>query len=86
MRRRKSFALAPKQPDLNFRAYQGGNATSLAYFGGAHAIVDMLAAAGADPGLVMTTLPLYATGVCICVPVNWGFTEKVRERLAQDPC
>ena len=77
--------LLAHDPDLSFRAFIGGTALHWAYFGGSRAVVDMLRRAGADPTLRDGMLRSTPKAFGICVPANWGWTAKVRQRLDEDP-
>jgi ankyrin repeat protein len=76
--------LLTHSPDLAFRAFAGGTALHWAYFAGAPRVVALLLAAGADPTLRDPVLGCTPEAFGICVPASWGWTSKVRQRLAQD--
>lgn len=77
--------LLTKQPDLSFRAYQGGTPLHWAYFGGSLAIVDVLEQAGADTTLRDDMLHCTPRAFGISTAANWGFGVMVRARLRDDP-
>jgi len=77
--------LMTKQPDLSFRAYQGGTPLHWAYFGGSRAIVDELERAGADTTLRDDMLRCTPRAFGISTAANWGFGFVVRARLRDDP-
>ena len=74
-----------KQPDLAFRAYQGGTPLHWACFGGSRAIVDLLEQAGADTTLRDDMLHCTPRAFGISTLANWGFGFMVRARLRDDP-
>ena len=76
--------LLAHDPDLSFRAYMGATALHWAEFAGSRPIVDLLQNAGADPGARDGVLKCTPRAFAICAPANWGFTAKVRQRLADD--
>lgn len=76
--------LLAHRPDLSFRAFMGGTALHWAYFAGSQAVVEMLLRAGADPTLRDSVLRCTPKAFSICAPASWGFTAKVRQRLAED--
>jgi ankyrin repeat protein len=78
------FLLA-KQPDLSFKAYQGGTPLHWAYFGGSRAIVHLLEQAGADTTLRDDMLHCTPRAFGITTAANWGFGFMVRARLRDDP-
>jgi ankyrin repeat protein len=78
------FLLA-KGPDLSFRAYMGGTPLHWAHFGGSQQVIDALEQAGADPTARDGTLRCTPRGFGICAPANWGFADRVRQRLTADP-
>ncbi len=78
------FLLA-KDPDLAFRAYQGGTPLHWAYFGGSRRVIELLEQHGADPMARDTGLGCTPRSFGICVPANWGMAFLVRARLDQDP-
>ncbi len=77
--------LMSKKPDLSFRAYLGATPLHWAYFGGSHAIVQLLEQSGADQSARDDALRCTPRAFGICVPANWGFTFLVRARLRDDP-
>lgn len=77
--------LLEHQPDLSFRAFMGGTALHWAYFGGSQAAVAMLLRAGADPTARDDILRCTPRAFALCAPANWGWTTRVRRRLAEDP-
>ncbi len=77
--------LLTKNPDLNFRAYNGGTALHWAYFSGSKPVIEMLLNAGADPNARDDVLHCTPRAFGICIPANWGILNNVRDRLAEDP-
>jgi len=77
--------LLTKNPDLNFRGYNGATALHWAYFSGSKPVIEMLHAAGADPGARDDVLHCTPRAFGICIPANWGILGNVRDRLAEDP-
>jgi ankyrin repeat protein len=77
--------LLGKNPDLSFRAYEGGTSLHWAWFGGSRRVVELLEQHGADCAARDDTLGCTPRAFGICVPANWGFTFLVRARLAEDP-
>ena len=77
--------LLTKQPDVSFRAYQGGTPLHWAYFGGSRVIVDLLEQAGADTTLRDDMLHCTPRAFGISTASNWGFGFMVRARLRDDP-
>ena len=77
--------LMTRQPDLAFRAYQGGTPLHWACFGGSRAIVDLLEQAGADTTLRDDMLHCTPRAFGISTLANWGFGFMVRARLRDDP-
>lgn len=76
--------LLTRSPDLGFRAFLGGTALHWAYWSGSRAAVDLLLGAGADPTARDGFLRCTPRAFGICLPANWGWTAKVRQRLAAD--
>ena len=76
--------LLTRGPDLGFRAYLGGTALHWAYWSGSRAAVDLLLRAGADPAARDGFLRCSPRAFGICLPASWGWTVKVRQRLAED--
>jgi ankyrin repeat protein len=76
--------LLTRSPDLGFRAFLGGTALHWAYWSGSRATVDLLLRAGADPTLRDGFLRCTPRAFGICLPASWGWTAKVRQRLAED--
>jgi ankyrin repeat protein len=77
--------LLTKTPDLSFRAYMGGTPLHWAHFAGSQPVIDLLVQAGADPAVRDHTLHCTPRAFGICVPANWGFASRIRERLTADP-
>lgn len=77
-------ALLMRDPDLSFRAFMGGTALHWAYFSGSRAVIDLLLNAGADPTLRDGVMRCTPRAFAICAPANWGWTSRVRQRLAED--
>ncbi|MBI3862938.1 MAG: ankyrin repeat domain-containing protein [Planctomycetia bacterium] len=77
--------LLTKQPDLSFRAYQGGTALHWAYFGGSREAIELLERAGADAAARDDVLHCTPRAFGICVAANSGFPNLVQQRLAEDP-
>src|SRR5262249_34990648 len=77
--------LLTKQPDLSFRAFQGGTPLHWAYFGGSREIVELLERAGADTTLRDDLLRCTPRAFGITTAANWGFAFMVRARLRDDP-
>lgn len=77
--------LLTKQPDLSFRAFQGGMPLHWAYFGGSQEAIDLLIKAGADPAARDSLLHCTPRAFGICTAANWGFDFLVRKLLALDP-
>jgi ankyrin repeat protein len=73
------------QPDLTFRAYEGGTALHWAYFGGSREIVDLLIAAGADERAEDDTRHCAPRAFGICTAASWGFALQVERLLRDDP-
>jgi ankyrin repeat protein len=76
--------LLTRSPELGFRAFLGGTALHWAYWGGSRLTVDLLLRAGADPTARDGFLRCTPRAFGICLPANWGWTAKVRQRLAED--
>jgi ankyrin repeat protein len=77
--------LLKRDVDVNFRAFLGGTLLHYAYFGGSREIVEMLLAAGADPGLRDAEYDCTPRAFGICVPVSWGLLRHVVLALRADP-
>jgi ankyrin repeat protein len=76
--------LLARAPELGFRAFLGGTALHWAYWSGSRVTVDLLLRAGADPTARDGFLRCTPRAFGICLPANWGWTAKVRQRLAED--
>jgi ankyrin repeat protein len=63
----------------------GGTALHWGHFSGSRAVISRLEHAGADRDARDYTLRCTPRAFGICVPANWGFIERLRERLANDP-
>jgi ankyrin repeat protein len=72
-------------PDLSFRAFLGGTPLHWAHFGASRAVIDMLLAAGADPGLRDQEYGCTPRAFGICVAASWGFLSPFLAVLRNDP-
>src|SRR5262245_1714307 len=77
--------LLTKHSDLSFKAYMGGTALHWAHFSGSREVVELLTHAGADDTLRDDRLGVTPRAFGICTPANWGFGDRVRQLLDQDP-
>lgn len=77
--------LLTKQPDLHFRAYQGGTLLHWAYFGNSSVIISLIENAGVDPLSRDDLLHVTPRAFGICTPANWGFLELVQRQVRRDP-
>lgn len=76
--------LLTKQPDLRFRAFQGGNLLHWAYFGSSPEIISFMEQAGCDPFSRDDLLHVTPRAFGICTPANWGFLELVQRQVRRD--
>lgn len=77
--------LLTKQPDLRFRAFQGGTLLHWAYFGNSPEIISLIEQAGSDPLSRDDLLHVTPRAFGICTPANWGFLELVERQVTRDP-
>lgn len=78
------FLLA-KNPNLSFRAYEGGTLLHWAYFGSSNEVIELILQAGLDPLAKDDTLKVTPRAFGICIPANWGIPELVIRQLKRDP-
>ncbi|MFT3878859.1 MAG: ankyrin repeat domain-containing protein [Gemmatales bacterium] len=77
--------LLTKQPDLHFRAFQGGTLLHWAYFGNSTQIISLIEQAGGDSSSRDDLLHVTPRAFGICTPANWGFLELVQRQVKRDP-
>jgi ankyrin repeat protein len=77
--------LLTKQPDLSFRGFMGGTALHWAYFGGSHAVIELLEQAGAEPNARDDILCCTPRAFGISVAASWGIDSIVKRLLSGDP-
>lgn len=77
--------LLTKQPDLRFRAFQGGTLLHWAYFGNSREIISLIEHAGGDSHSKDDLLHVSPRAFGICTPANWGFLELVQRQVSRDP-
>lgn len=77
--------LLSKQPDLHFRAFQGGTLLHWAYFGSSPEIISLIEQAGGDLLSRDDLLNITPRAFGICTPANWGFLELVQRQVRRDP-
>lgn len=77
--------LLTKQPDLTFRAYEGGTLLHWAYFGCSNEIIQLIDQAGGDLATRDDVLHCTPRAFGICAPANWGLVELVERQLKRDP-
>jgi ankyrin repeat protein len=71
-------------PDLSFRAFQGATPLHWAYVGANRSVIEMLLAAGADPGLRDPEYGCTPRGFGLCLAASWGFPGILRRVLGND--
>ena len=77
--------LLTHDPDLAFKAYNGGTALHWAYFSGSRETIDLLIAAGADRNTLDDQVRCTPRAFGICTLASWGFLWLVQKQLAADP-